>query len=111
MQTISSVPATIEWKVYKGDTSRPTIILEDDNGVAIDTEGFVYFGQIREEADAVDALQDLTITSVDNLITVDIDDSSSLPSLSYFDIQITKEDDTVITILKGQIYAEDDVSR
>lgn len=110
MDVISNIPATLEWRVYKGDTARFSILLEDDKGVAIDTTGYNFAGQIKTEPGVIDALQDLLITVSDNLLTVDITDSQSLPRMSYFDIQVTKEDLSVLTILKGYIYSEDDVT-
>lgn len=109
MDVISNVPASLEWHVYKGDTSRFSILLEDDNGVAIDTTDYTFAGQIKTEPGIETVLQDLSITVTDNLLTVEIEDSSTLPRMSYFDIQSTK-DLNVSTILKGYIYSEDDVT-
>lgn len=111
MDIISNVPATLEWRIYKGDTANMTIIVEDDKGNDIDVTDYDFLGQIRQDpADAV-ALQDLAVTGAGNVIAIEIEDTSTLPRMSYFDIQVTKPDTTISTILKGYIYTEDDISR
>lgn len=111
MDIISNVPATLEWRVYKGDTTTLSIIVQSDEGAAIDVSDYEFLGQIRQDPTSATILQTLSINSLENMITVTITDSDDLPRMSYFDIQATKPDTTISTILKGYIYSEDDVSR
>jgi hypothetical protein len=111
MDIISNIPATLEWHVYKGDTTTMTIVVQDDQGTDIDLSTYEFLGQIRQEPSDEEALQDLAITSNTNVLTVAISETETLPRMSYFDIQATKEDETVVTLLKGYIYTEDDISR
>lgn len=111
MDIISNVPATLEWRVYKGDTANMTILVKDDQGVDIDLDAYEIIGQIRQDPADETELQDLSITTSGNVISITISDTSTLPRMSYFDIQTTKPDTTVATLIKGYIYSEDDVSR
>jgi len=111
MDIISNVPATLEWRIYKGDTSTMTILVQDDQGKDIDVSAYDFLGQIRQDPTDADELQDLAITADGNVISVTISNTTTLPRMSYFDIQATKPDTTVSTILKGYIYTEDDISR
>jgi hypothetical protein len=111
MDIISNVPATLEWRIYKGDTSTMTIVVQDDQGNDIDVTDYDFLGQIRQDPTDADELQDLAITADGNVISVTVSNTATLPRMSYFDIQTTKPDTTVSTILKGYIYTEDDISR
>lgn len=111
MDIISNIPATLEWRVYKGDTATMTMVVQDDNGTDIDVSGYTLIGQIRQDPSDAEATQDLTVTSNGNIIEVTIPETDTLPRMAYFDIQATKEDLTVVTLLKGYIYSEDDISR
>lgn len=88
-----------------------TILVQDDQGKDIDLTEYSFLGQIRQDPADAEALQDLSIEVDGNVISVTVSETSSLPRMSYFDIQATKPDTTISTILKGQIYTEDDISR
>lgn len=111
MDIISNVPATLEWRIYTGDTAIITIIVQDDAGNNVSLDGYTFVGQVREEPTSPDIIQSLDISVSDSVLTVDISDTTILPRISYFDIQATKPDLTITTILKGYIYTEDDVTR
>jgi hypothetical protein len=112
MNTISNVPGSIEWLVYKGDTASLTIIMKDQDGKDLDISGLSFTGQIKLQPEDEEEEQTLTIATNENVITVVIPDTSILSKMSYFDIHSTNNvTDEVMTILKGRISAEMDVTR
>lgn len=112
MNTISNVPGSIEWLVYKGDTAALTIIMKDQDGKDLDISGLSFTGQIKLQPEDAEEEQTLTIATNENVITVVIPDTSILSKISYFDIHsINNVTDEVMTILKGRINAEMDVTR
>jgi len=111
MNTVESVPAFLEWNVYKGDTARLNIILRDESNKEMDLSDYEFAGQVKASPKDNDSLQEITIVKSDSVITLTLDDTSTLPRKSYFDIQSTHASGDIQTILKGNINAEDDVTR
>ena len=111
MNTVESVPAFLDWNVYKGDTARLNIILRDESNKEMDLSEYEFAGQVKASPKDNDSLQEITIVKSDSLITLTLDDTSTLPRKSYFDIQSTNINGDIQTILKGNINAEDDVTR
>lgn len=110
MEIINDVPASINWRVYKGDTSKVTMFVNDQDDNPVDLSGYVVTGQIRQNQDDTTKLQDLSIVTSENILYFQIADSSSLPKTAYFDIQTTKNGETK-TILSGRITTTWDVTR
>lgn len=109
MTTISNIPAALEWRVYRGDTARLTVVIKDEAGNDVDLTGYTFVSSIKNQpTDAVIA-QDINITATDNILNLEIADTTSLAKVSYFDVQSTY-DGTIWTILKGNIYCEQDVT-
>lgn len=112
MNTVESIPAFLDWNVYKGDTARLNIILRDESNEQMDLSNYEFAGQVKASPKDNVPLQEITILKSDSVITLLIEDTSTLPRKSYFDIQSTNIDSGDIqTILKGNINAEDDVTR
>lgn len=112
MKTISQIPGSIEWLVYKGDTASLTIIMKDEDGQDLDISDLGFTGEIKEQPEDENPQQALTISTNENVISVVIPDTSTLSKVSYFDIHsINNVTNEVVTILKGRINAELDVTR
>lgn len=112
MNTISQIPGSIEWLVYKGDTASLTIIMKDEDGNDLDISNLGFTGEIKEQPEDEEPQQVLSIGTNENVITVVIPDTSELSKVSYFDIHsINNVTDEVVTILRGRINAEMDVTR
>jgi len=111
MNTIDSVPANLDWNVYRGDTARLNIILRDESNELMDLTDYEFEGQVKASPKDVQSLQEITITKSDSVITLIIPDTSNLPRKSYFDIQGTHSNGDIQTILKGNVNVEDDVTR
>lgn len=109
MSTISNIPASLEWRVYKGDTANITIVIQDENGTDVDLTGYTFTGEIKAQPEDATFAQELDIIANGNVLSITIPSTSILPKVSYFDIQSVK-DGTVWTIIKGSIYAEKDVT-
>jgi len=109
MTTISNIPASINWKIYKGDTAKLTIFMQDENGVDIDLTGYEFTGVIKTNQDDSVPLQGLAIASNAALLSLTIQDTEVLPKISYFDVQSVK-DEVIWTIIKGTISVEQDVT-
>lgn len=111
METLNLIPPSVEWQTYRGDTTEMTIILVDENDAALDLTDWDFTGKVREYPSDVAVLETLTVTKIDNALTI-ILDNSDLPLTSYFDIEgINSDNSKVSTVLRGRIAVEEDVTR
>lgn len=86
--------------------------MRDEDGNELDISDLGFTGEIKEQPEDEEPQQTLTISTNENVITVVIPDTSELSKVSYFDIHsINNVTDEVVTILKGRINAEMDVTR
>ena len=111
METLNVQPPSVEWMVYRNDTTEMTLILVDENDVALDLTDWNFTGKVREYPSDAAVITTLTVTKNANALTVVLD-NSDLPLTSYFDIEgINSETDKVSTIVRGRIVVEEDVTR
>jgi hypothetical protein len=110
METLNVQPPSVEWMVYRNDTTEMTVVLVDEKDAAIDLTDWTFQGKVREYPTDAAVLETLTITKNDNALTIVLD-NSDLPSTSFFDIQGTNTESKVSTILRGRIQVEEDVTR
>lgn len=111
METLNIQPPSIEWMVYRNDTTELTMLLVDENDAPIDLTDWTFTGKVREYPTDASVITTLTITKVDNALTVVLD-TTNLPLISYFDIEgINGDTNKVSTALRGQISVEEDVTR
>ena len=109
MTTISNIPAALNWKIYKGDTAKLTIIMQDELGNDINLDGYTFTGQIKAQPDDTVAIQELAIVAGTTVLSIDILDTETLPKISYFDVQ-SINNGVIWTVLKGTINVEQDVT-
>lgn len=130
MQTLNNVPTEIEWRVYRGDTSKLTIQLKDDEGKTVTTAqnifclarkfpndpeilGFLssWFGTTpppqgsNSQGDASTGIITIEIPWFEN------EDTFFWGKQFYFDVQVQLQDSGTVTILKVKVDVESDVSR
>lgn len=110
MDVISDLPAGIEWRIYKGDTTQLTMYVVDSDDKPVDMTAYTILGQIRERQDDPNPIESLSISVSENAVSFAIVDTTVLPKIAYFDIQTTK-DGVVKTILFGKIISTLDVTR
>lgn len=111
METLNLVPPSVEWQTYRNDTTEMTVLLVDENDSAIDLTDWTFTGKVREYPSDATVIENLTITKIDNALTIVLD-NSELPLTSYFDIEgINSENNKVSTVLRGRIAVEEDVTR
>lgn len=111
METLNLVPPSVEWQTYRNDTTEMTVILVDENDSALDLTDWTFTGKVREYPSDAAVIETLTITKVDNALTIVLD-NSDLPLTSYFDIEGTNSENAkVSTVLRGRIAVEEDVTR
>jgi hypothetical protein len=134
MQTLNNVPTEIEWRVYRGDTSRLTIQLKDDEGKTV-TNAQNVFCLARRYPNDPEVLGFLSFwfgttppppnsnsqgDATTGIITVDIpwgqliqetQDPFAWGKQFYFDVQVNFQDSGTVTILKVKVDVESDVSR
>lgn len=111
MDILNVQPATIEWRIYRNDTTTLTVVLTDYEGKALDLTDWQFASVVREFPKDEEAIQALSIIKNGNTLTLGLD-NVNLPEISYFDIQGTNTvTDKVSTILRGQIFVEEDVTR
>lgn len=132
MQTLNNVPTEIEWRVYRGDTSKLTIQLKDDEGKTV-TNAQNVFCLARRYPNDPEVLAFLSFyfgttppqqgqgqgDATTGIITVDIpwnsldmqQDPFAWGKQFYFDVQVNFQDLGTVTILKVKVDVESDVSR
>jgi hypothetical protein len=111
METLNLQPPTIEWRVYRNDTSPMTILLADSEGRDLDLTDWTFAGKVREYPADATVVTTLAIVKNGNVLTIELD-TEQLPLLSYFDIEgINSVNSKVSTVLRGQILVEEDITR
>ncbi len=110
METLNIQPPSVEWMVYRNDTTEMTVLLVDENDEALDLTDWTFTGKVREYPSDATVLETLSITKTDNALAISLD-NSELPLTSYFDIQGVNTDNKVSTVLRGRIQVEEDVTR
>jgi hypothetical protein len=110
MNILDDSPAAVEWRIYKGDSGKVTMFVNDGSNNPVDLSDYTVTGQVRERQEDEDELVELAIVTVDNIISFEVPDTSILPKTSFFDIQTVKDGITK-TILFGKIIATLDVTR
>ena len=132
MQTLNNVPTEIEWRVYRGDTSKLTIQLKDDEGKTFtDAQGL--FSVARRYPNDPEVLAFMSFwfgttppppnsnyqgDASTGIITIEIpwaqldiqQDPFAWGKQFYFDVQVYTSSG-VFTILKVKVDVESDVSR
>lgn len=133
MQTLNNVPTEIEWRVYRGDTSRLTIQLMDDEGKDIPTPNGLFcvarryptdpeilammsywFGTTppqqgsNSQGDATSGV--ITIEIPWGQLIQETQDPFAWGKQFYFDVQLWFQN-AQVTILKVKVDVESDVSR
>lgn len=111
METLNLQPPTIEWLVYRNDSTPMTILLTDSEGRDLDLTDWTFESLVREYPTDGQAITEIGIVKNGNTLTLALD-TSNLPLMSYFDIQgLNTVNNKVSTVLRGQILIEEDVTR
>lgn len=111
METLNLQPPSIEWRVYKNDNAVMTLVLVDSQDAALDLADWAFTGLVREFPRDETVISELEIVKNENILTIALD-TMTLTQMSYFDIQgINETTSTVSTVIRGQIFVEEDVTR
>ena len=111
METLNLQPPSLEWRVYRNDNSVMTIVLVNSDDAALDLTDWTFTGKVREFPTDAAVLTTLTIAKNENILTVTLT-NAQLPQMSYFDIQgVNTINSNVSTVIRGQIFVEEDVTR
>jgi hypothetical protein len=111
METLNLQPPSLEWRVYRNDNSVMTLVLVNSNDAALDLTDWTFTGKVREFPTDASVLTTLTIVKNENILTIALT-NAGLPQMSYFDIQgVNSTNSNVSTVIRGQIFVEEDVTR
>lgn len=111
MDILDLQPPTIEWRVYRNDAAPMTVLLADSNGNALDLDDWNFQAKVREYPLDAAVITTMAIVKNENILTLELD-TTNLPMISYFDIQGTNSvNNKVNTVLRGQIFVEEDITR
>jgi len=111
MDILDLQPPTIEWRVYRNDSAPMTILLADSDGNALDLEDWDFEAKVREYPLDAAVVTTMSIVKNENVLTIELD-TTDLPMISFFDIEgINNVNNKVNTVLRGQIFIEEDVTR
>lgn len=111
-------PPQYNLKVCRGDTFLRTMSFVDSDGVAINITGWTIFFTIKDVKEEADGSAEIskTITVHTNAaaglsqILVAASEMAALNGDYFYDIQIKKSDDTVLTILRGKFIVDSDIT-
>lgn len=111
MQTLNNLPPSMDWRVYRNDSTVMTLVLVDTNDAPIDLTDWDFTGYVRQLPTGAPVLAALDIIKNANVLTVGLD-TTELDIFNFFDIQgVNDNTGTVSTIVTGNIYVEEDVTR
>lgn len=108
-----------ELEIYRGDSKTYTLTFTDGDGAAIDITGWtIFFTAKRLESDAdADAVITKDVTSHTSpteglsAITLSATDTNVNPKKYYYDIQVKKDDGSIITLTKDKLEILTDITR
>ena len=111
MQTLYSQPDSMDWRVYRNDSTVMTLVLVDSNDVPLDLSDWTFTGQVRQFPTNTVVLDSMDIVKNANILTIGLD-TQNLDVLNFFDIQgINGTTNKIVTILTGTINVQEDVTR
>ena len=88
-----------------------SLVLVDSQDAALDLTDWTFTGKVREFPTDAAVLTTLTIVKNENTLTIALT-NAQLPLMSYFDIQaVNSINSNVSTVIRGQIFVEEDVTR
>jgi hypothetical protein len=111
MKVLNSQPDSLDWYVYRNDTTNLTVVLRNSQNEVLDLSNWEFTGAVRETPKTENVLTNLDITRNADTLSISLD-TQALNKINYFDIEATNEaEEKTTTILKGIIYVEEDVTR
>lgn len=104
-------PPKFEWRVYRNDSTALTIAMVDSNDEPIELAGWDFTCMVKDFPDSATPITEPDVIVNSNFLTVALD-TSDLERINYFDIQAFNDStNQTKTILSGQIYVEEDITR
>jgi len=112
MQTLNVQPPSIDWLVYRNDTTELTVVLTNEDGSPMDVSGWDFRAQVREYPTDAEPVTEMNIFQNQNTLVLVLE-NEDLPLISYFDIEgiYSEPPGKISTILRGQIIIQEDVTR
>lgn len=110
---VSNVPQAVKWRIYRGDTASFSILVNDEDGLPQDMTDWEFVAEVKESPTDDVALTSLTVVGGIGVATVTLPPANALllQDANVYDIQATKPNGEVWTLLRGSIVVEGDVSR
>lgn len=112
-----ALPTETNIDVYAGDTWSRSVQIQDGDGNGIDVTGWTFLAQVRESraSETVEATFTVTVTTAASgelTITLDAETTAALDEGKWvWDLQATKTDSSVQTLLQGVVSVTADVTR
>lgn len=111
METLDLQPPILEWRLYRNDTATLSLVLVDSNDVGLDLTDWEFEGEVREFPLNSTTLATMSITKNANVLVIAVN-THDLTNICYFDVQgVNQVTEEVSTIVRGQIFLEEDVTR
>lgn len=109
---------TASFSAFRGDTFSKTLTFKDSDGVAIDITGWTLWVTLKKSEDDKDedavVQEEVTVHSDPThgitSFTISATETAGLLGMYYFDVQVKRSDDTILTLLKGKINFEKDIT-
>lgn len=111
MPVLNSQPDSMEWHVYRNDSTVLTLVLVDTNNDPLDLTDWDFAGEVRQFPTNSVVLDAMDIVKNEHVLTIGLS-TTNLDVMNYFDIEgINSVSGKVSTILTGTIYVQEDVTR
>ena len=109
---------TANLSVIRGDDKYYIITIKDDDGVAIDITGWTVYFTVKEDTNDDDAdakiKKDVTshTTPISGITQIHLTNEDTTLDVRnyYYDIQVKKSDDTIMTIVAGNFEVTQDIT-
>jgi hypothetical protein len=106
--------------IYRGDNNTYTLSFKDGAGVAIPIMGWKVYFTMKRELSHSDDEADIKIDVTDHddgengITSIHLSNGQTdklIPGMYFYDIQVKKPDNTILTIVVGEIEVKADVTR
>ena len=105
--------------VYRGDDKTYNLTFKNSHGVAIDITSWTIFFTVKTAESDLDAnaqiSKDITshtsATGGLSAISLTNSDTNLTPKTYHYDVQVKKDDDTIVTIVKDKFVIHTDITR
>lgn len=113
-QEVSLLPATLDFRLYRGDSIDLNFVLKDSVGTPVNLDGFIGTVQFRDSSDNIVATPVVTVNNggLMGAVRIFLADTTLLPIGDYdYDFQLEDLEGTKRTYIAGTVTLQKDITR